>query len=65
MNINYNLSNYQNDYCFTEANLPRTINREKKINNITQKNKIEEIIIDKNKLLNVLGPSLTKNLSTE
>ena len=29
-------------------------------NNITQTNKIEEIIIDKNKLFKVLGPSKKK-----
>ena len=30
------------------------------INNITQTNKLEEIIIDKNKLFKVLGPSKKK-----
>ena len=61
ININYNLSTYQNDYHLTEANLSKTKNTENKINSITQENKIEEIIIDRNKLFNVLGPSLTKN----
>lgn len=61
LNINYNLSTYQNDYHLTEANLSKTKNAENKINSITQENKIEEIIIDRNKLFHVLGPSITKN----
>ena len=62
LNINYNLSTYQNDYHLTEANLSKIKYTENKINTITQENKIEEIIIDRNKLFNVLGrPSITKN----
>ena len=62
ININYNLSTYQNDYHLTEANLSKIKYTENKINTITQENKIEEIIIDRNKLFNVLGrPSITKN----
>jgi len=34
-------------------------------NNITQTNKIEEIIIDKNKLFKVLGPSKKKKEQNE
>ena len=61
LNINYNLSTYQNDFHITDANLSKTKNTEHKINGITQENKIEEIIIDRNKLFNALGPFLTKN----
>jgi hypothetical protein len=61
LNINHNLSNYQNDYHFTEANLFNTKKSENTIKNVKEGNKIEEIIIDKNKLFNVLGPSITKN----
>ena len=61
LNTNHNLSNYQNDYHFTEANLVNTKKSENTIKNVKEGNKIEEIIIDKNKLFNVLCPSITKN----
>ena len=64
LNINDNLvPNYQKEYYLTEMNLtqPKLIeNIYEKNNNITQTNKIEEIIIDKNKLFKVLGPSKKK-----
>ena len=55
--INYNLSNHQKDYYFTETNLPQTKTTDNNISNIIHGNKIEEIIIDNKKLFNVLGPS--------
>ena len=68
MNLNINdnfFPNYRKEYNFTETNLtqPQLIeNKEYDINNNTkQENKIEEIIIDKNKLINVLGPSKKRN----
>ena len=68
MNLNINdnfFLNYRKEYNFTETNLtqPQLIeNKEYDINNNTkQENKIEEIIIDKNKLINVLGPSKKRN----
>ena len=68
MNLNINADffpNYRKEYNFTETNLtqPQLIeNKEYDINNNTkQENKIEEIIIDKNKLINVLGPSKKRN----
>ena len=68
MNLNINdnfFPNYRKEYNFTETNLtqPQLIeNKEYDINNNTQQeNKIEEIIIDKNKLINVLGPSKKRN----
>ncbi len=68
MNLNINdnfFPNYRKEYNFTETNLtqPQLIeNKEYEINNNTkQENKIEEIIIDKNKLINVLGPSKKRN----
>ena len=68
MNLNNNdnfFPNYRKEYNFTETNLtqPQLIeNKEYDINNNTQQeNKIEEIIIDKNKLINVLGPSKKRN----
>ena len=68
MNLNINdnfFPNYRKEYNFTETNLtqPQLIeNKEYDINNNTkQENKIEEIIIDKNKLINVLGPSKKSN----
>ena len=68
MNLNINdnfFPNYLKEYIFTETNLtqPQLIeNKEYDINNNTkQENKIEEIIIDKNKLINVLGPSKKRN----
>ena len=68
MNLNINADlfpNYRKEYNFTETNLtqPQLIeNKEYDINNNTQQeNKIEEIIIDKNKLINVLGPSKKRN----
>ena len=68
MNLNINdnfFPNYRKEYNFTETNLtqPQLIeNKEYDINNNTkQDNKIEEIIIDKNKLINVLGPSKKRN----
>ena len=57
ININDNLSYFKNDYHFTENNLTQTRLTENNKNNETQANKIEEIIIDKSKLKNVLGPS--------
>ena len=62
MNLNINdnfFPNYRKEYNFTETNLtqPQLIeNKEYDINNNT-----EEIIIDKNKLINVLGPSKKRN----
>ena len=68
MNLNINdnfFPNYRKEYNFTETNLtqPQLIeNKEYNINNnAKQENKIEEIIIDKNKLINVLGPSKKRN----
>ena len=68
MNLNINdnfFPNYRKEYNFTETNLtqPQLIeNKEYDINNnAKQENKIEEIIIDKNKLINVLGPSKKRN----
>ena len=68
MNLNINdnfFPNYRKEYNFTETNLtqPQLIeNKEYDINNNTkQENKIEEIIIDKNKLINVLGSSKKRN----
>ena len=57
ININDNLSYFKNDYHFTENNLTQARLTENNKNNETQDNKIEEIIIDKSKLKNVLGPS--------
>ena len=57
ININDNLSYFKNDYHFTENNLTQARLTENNKNNETQANKIEEIIIDKSKLKNVLGPS--------
>ena len=55
----------QREYNFTETNLTNSKNIENNINNITQQNKIEEIIIDKNKLFNVLGPSTKRKESND
>ena len=55
--INDNLSYFRKEYYFTETNLSKSKIKENDINNITHGNKIEEIIIDKNKLFSVLGPS--------
>jgi len=65
ININDNLvPNYQKEYNLTEMNLTQPKLAENNIyeinNNITQTNKIEEIIIDKNKLFKVLGLSKKK-----
>ena len=65
ININDNLvPNYQKEYNLTEMNLTQPKLVENNIyeinNNITQTNKIEEIIIDKNKLFKVLGISKKK-----
>ena len=65
LNINDNLvPNYQKEYNLTEMNLTQPKLVENNIyeinNNITQTNKIEEIIIDKNKLFKVLGISKKK-----
>ena len=57
ININDNLSYFKNDYHFTENNLTQARLTENNKNNETQANKIEEIIIDKSKLKNVIGPS--------
>ena len=59
LNITDNLTmNYRNKWYETENNLNKTKIKE---NNICRVNKIEEIIIDKNKLLSVLGPSIKRN----
>ena len=58
LNITDNLTmNYRNKWYETENNLNKTKIKE---NNICRVNKIEEIIIDKNKLLSVLGPSIKR-----
>ena len=56
LNINDISTNYLKEYNLTDYNRASTKIEENKINNTTQENKIEEIIIDKNKLLSVLGP---------
>ena len=70
LNINDNIvPNYQKEYNLTEINLTQPKLTENNIyglnNNITQTNKIEEIIIDKNKLFKVLGPSKKKKEQNE
>ena len=70
LNINDNIvPNYQKEYNLTEINLTQPKLTENYIyglnNNITQTNKIEEIIIDKNKLFKVLGPSKKKKEQNE
>ena len=55
LNINDISTNYLKEYNLTDYNRASTKIEENKINNTTQENKIEEIIIDKNKLLSVLG----------
>ena len=70
LNINDNIvPNYQKEYNLTEINLTQPKLTENNIyglnNNITQINKIEEIIIDKNKLFKVLGPSKKKKEQNE
>ena len=58
LNITDNLTmNYRNKWYETANNLNKTKIKE---NNICRVNKIEEIIIDKNKLLSVLGPSIKR-----
>ena len=72
LNLNFNdniVTNYQKEYKLTEMNLTQpklTENNNYNINNnVTQENKIEEIIIDKNKLINVLGPSTKRKEQNE
>ena len=70
LNINDNLvPSYKKEYNLTEMNLTQPKLTENNIyglnNNITQTNKIEEIIIDKNKLFKVLGPSKKKKEQNE
>ena len=72
LNLNFNdniIPNYQKEYNLTEINLTQPKLTENNIyglnNNITQTNKIEEIIIDKNKLFKVLGPSKKKKEQNE
>ena len=72
LNLNFNdniITNYQKEYNLTEMNLTQpklTENNNYNINNnVTQENKIEEIIIDKNKLINVLGPSTKRKEQNE
>ena len=70
LNLNDNIvPNYQKEYNLTEMNLTQpklTENNNYNINNnVTQENKIEEIIIDKNKLFSVLGPSTKRKEQNE
>ena len=66
LNINNNLvSNNQREYNFTETNLTNSKMDGNNINNIIHQNKIEEIIIDKSKLYNVLGPSIKRKESSD
>ena len=66
LNIKDNfLPNNHKEYNLTETNLTNSKIHNYNISNITQQNKIKEIIIDKNKLFNVLGPSTIRKESNE
>jgi len=66
VNKNDNLINYQKEKDLPDYNLVESKIKDNTINNtICQENKIEEIIIDKNKLVSVLGPIKKRNEISE
>lgn len=65
LNINDKITNYEKEYNITEVNLTQGRLTENKINKAKHGNKIEEIIIDKYKLSNVLGRTTKRKDSCE